>query len=497
MRKAKIIFIDQVHAKIEGLDTVTLNRCIDKLKFMVPYRFHIASFRLGRWDGSIRFFEKSGKTYINLLPEVVPLIVQQGYEITFDDRRPNFNIKIKEIDENIFADHVWPKGHFKEGEPITLRSDQVYAANMFARNHYALQVLATGFGKTILTAATCKVAEDYGRSVVIVPSKSLVEQTYDDFKLVGMDVGRYYGDVKEIGHTHTITTWQSLNELMTDRNKIDILAKMVDGVVQVLVDEAHQCKSTVLNDIMTKIFPHVPLRRGFTGTIPKEPHDAKRIIANIGEVVHRVTAKELQEKGILSRCHVMGLVTKDKKDFKSYDEETAYLKKDTKRLEFVSELANMVTERGNTLLLVNSVEAGKLLNDMIPGSKFVYGKTKVKERKSAYTNIQNSDNECIIATYQVAAVGINIPRIFNLIMVEAGKSFVRVIQTIGRGVRVAKDKKFVQIYDLSSNSKFSKKHYKTRQEYYDEAQYPYETFSGHYGEILNFVKESDEIDFSK
>ena len=637
-RKCKIIFIDEVKAQIKGLDHRTTGKCIDKLKFLVPYRFHIASYRLGRWDGSIRFFDKNGKTYINLLEDVVPIIAQEGYDFEFEDRRANPTIDVPQIDKNIFADNLWPEGHFMEGQPITLRDDQVEAANYFADNRYGVQVLATGFGKcvsgdtlidvqplgrttmekfyqmassvgeltteneykvtnsmdmyvacpsgktkilgvtkkkstlyefvldggtkvkvspdhkffynslpvkastiikyglidtkqgirrierlsiieeeqdvydicveypnayydasgilhhnTLLTAAVCKVIEPLGRSLTIVPSQSLVEQTADDFRLVGMDVGVYYSDEKDPGRKHTVTTWQSLNEIIESKDA-ETFHTMTNDVVEVIVDECHQAKSKSLDTILGKYLPHVPLRRGFTGTMPKEIFDAKSIIANVGPVVNRVTAKQLQDKGILSKCHVHCVITKDKKEYTSYDQEAKSLNTDKDRLDFISEFIQEVNKTGNTLVLVNKVAAGELLNDMIPDSTFVYGKTKVKERKSTYKSVQTSDNKVIIATYQVAAVGINIPRIFNLVMIEAGKSFVRVIQTIGRGIRVAKDKDFVNIWDISSESKFSKKHLKARIEYYDESEYPYDKFTGTYRDIIEAVTDYDEDD---
>ncbi|ASV44158.1 DNA helicase-like protein [Salicola phage SCTP-2] len=492
MSTATIKILDEVHAKVENLDPVTNNKCMEALKYMVPYRFHVTSFRLGRWDGSIRFFHKNGRTFINLLGEILPIIAKAGYEFEIEDHRED-SYAFDPIDNDFFANYVWPEGHFKEGEPITLRDDQTEAANIFLKNRYCVQALATGFGKTILTAAICKKVEYYGRTLTIVPSKSLVEQTYDDMKLVGMDVGRYYGDVKELGHMHTISTWQSLMEVVDayDDNP-HILDSMMDNLKQVLVDECHQCKSKVLDSLMSKVFNHIPLRRGFTGTIPKEEFDAKTIISNLGEVQNVVTARELQEKGILARCHVLGVVTKTDKVFRSYDEENNYLKKDTERLDFLCDFTEKISKDGNTLILVNSVDAGIYLNDKIPDSTFVYGKTKIKERKSAYADVQKSNHSVIIATYQVAAVGINIPRIFNLVMVEAGKSFVRVIQTIGRGIRVAKDKDFVQIYDISSNSKYSKKHYKVRKDYYDEAEYPYDTIQGDYKKILTTIDKEQQ-----
>ena len=113
------------------------------------------------------------------------------------------------------------------------------------------------------------------------------------------------------------------------------------------------------------------------------------------------------------------------------------------------------------------------LQKLIPGSQFVKGDVKLKDRKDAYDEINEGTNHVVIATYGVAAVGINIPRIFNLVLIEPGKSFVRVIQSIGRGVRKAKDKDFVQIWDLTSTCKFAKRHLTQRKKFYREAQYPF------------------------
>jgi len=98
---------------------------------------------------------------------------------------------------------------------------------------------------------------------------------------------------------------------------------------------------------------------------------------------------------------------------------------------------------------------------------------KASERKENYDEVSEAEGKVIVATYGVAAVGINIPRIFNLVLIEPGKSFVRVIQSIGRGIRKAKDKDFVQIWDLTSSCKFAKRHLTHRKKFYKEANYPF------------------------
>ncbi len=123
--------------------------------------------------------------------------------------------------------------------------------------------------------------------------------------------------------------------------------------------------------------------------------------------------------------------------------------------------------------MTSLVKSGELLQEAIPNSTFVSGATKSDDRKETYDEIQTEKDKVIIATYGVAAVGINLPRIFNLVLLEPGKSFVRVIQSIGRGIRKAKDKDFVQVWDLCSTAKFSKRHLTERKKFYREAQYPF------------------------
>jgi superfamily II DNA or RNA helicase len=123
--------------------------------------------------------------------------------------------------------------------------------------------------------------------------------------------------------------------------------------------------------------------------------------------------------------------------------------------------------------LVNRIDTGNKLLNNIPDAVFIKGDVKLAERKEEYDEIKTSDGKIIIATYGVAAVGINIPRIFNLVLIEPGKSFVRVIQSIGRGIRKAEDKDFVQIWDITSRCKFAKRHLTQRKKYYKEANYPF------------------------
>jgi superfamily II DNA or RNA helicase len=190
-------------------------------------------------------------------------------------------------------------------------------------------------------------------------------------------------------------------------------------------------------------------------------------------VINKLAASELQGRGVLASCHVNILQLQDKVAFTNYQSELKHLLENEKRLDRISNIISKISASGNTLILVDRVNAGTELVKRIDGAVFVSGKTKEKDRKEEYDEVATSDHKVLVCTYGVAAVGINIPRIFNLVLIEPGKSFVRVIQSIGRGIRKASDKDDVQIWDITSSCKFAKRHLTQRKIFYKEAQYPF------------------------
>ncbi len=477
MASCKLIIEDEVNIKLEGVSVDVRRKLSNALKFEVPYARYMPQYKLGRWDGKVAFFGLGGSGYVNHLDIINDVLYKQGYEIVdIEDKRHPVDLKFEAITEDFWGEKTWPKGHPAEGETIRLRDYQVEVINNFLANPQALQEVATGAGKTIITATLSKITETNGRSLVVVPNKSLVTQTEDDYINCGLDVGVYFGDRKELGKTHTICTWQSLN-ILDKRHKYgdDVLslAEFLEGVSTVIVDEVHQAKAEVLKNLLTRNMRYAPIRWGLTGTIPKEKFEFEAIHASIGPVIGQISAKELQDKGVLSACHVNIVQLIDTPVHTNYQEELKYLVTNDSRIDYLGKLANKIKQSGNTLILVDRIQAGEKLQKLIPGSQFVKGDVKLKDRKDAYDEINEGTNHVVIATYGVAAVGINIPRIFNLVLIEPGKSFVRVIQSIGRGVRKAKDKDFVQIWDLTSTCKFAKRHLTQRKKFYKEAEYPF------------------------
>ena len=478
MKQCTIVIRDEVNIKIEGLDLDCRKALVTAFKYENPAARYLPAVRLGRWDGKIAYFQLGGSTYVNLLPEIMPILDKFDYSPVLDDQREyTTTFDFAAVSENHYNHVLWPKGHPAAGEPMVLRDYQVEIINKFLTNPQCIQEVATGAGKTIITAALSDAVSAYGRSIVIVPNKSLVTQTEQDYINMGLDVGVYFGDRKEYNCQHTICTWQSLNNMMklTKSGEAEItIHEFIQDVVCVIVDEVHMAKADALKTLLTGAMSQIPLRWGLTGTVPKALFESQALLVSLGPVINRLSASTLQDAGVLAQCHVNVVQLVDYVEYKDYQSELKYLLEESGRLDTMAELIRKVNETGNTLVLVDRTECGRQLVERL-GDKavFVSGTTKVTKRLAEYDMVADATDKIIVATYGVAAVGINIPRIFNLVLIEPGKSFVRVIQSIGRGIRKAEDKDHVEIWDITSTCKFAKRHLTKRKAFYKEANYPF------------------------
>jgi superfamily II DNA or RNA helicase len=402
-----------------------------------------------------------------------------GYDIEIEDmRQPGRDFEFEAVDENSYSHILWPEGHPLAGKPIIIKDHQVGVINSYLENITGINIAPTGSGKTIVTSILSHKVEKYGRSIIIVPTKDLVTQTEEDYINFGLDVGVFFGDRKEYNKRHTICTWQSLESLAKKSKETDLdidINAFFEDVVCVIVDETHKAKGAVLQKILSTYLANAPIRWGLTGTMPEEDSDKMGVMACIGPLLGKINTKELQDKGILAQLqiHVIQLQDTTAPLSGNYQAELKWLTTNIKRLEFLAKEVIAMAETGNTLVLVDRVQTGEMLQALIPDSIFVSGKMKSKARKDEYKEVQEVDGKVIIATFSVASTGININRIFNLVLFEAGKSFVKVIQSIGRGIRVAADKSFVNIYDICASTKYSKRHLTKRKKIYTEAEYPY------------------------
>lgn len=344
-------------------------------------------------------------------------------------------------------------------------------------------------GKTLICFALAKQILKYGKMIIVEPSADLTVQTANLFNNLGIPAGIVGLGKREFNNPVIIATWQTINSISkkSKKDKIKKISKdaltedeidqLVDGVVAVMCDETHQVKATEIQKIFTNIFKDIPLRWGLTGTIPKSKEDYFPLITALGPVVYQVDSKELQEKEILSHCNINIINMEDKSKFESYDEEIKYLASNKNKILFEAQLINGIVNTGNTLVLIQRLETGeKLIEELKKLGReavFLSGKDKSDIRFKNYKEMNEGNNKLIIATSQIASTGLDIPRIFNLVYIDMGKSFVKTIQSIGRGLRVFTDKNNVNIYDICSDTKFSKRHTKQRIEYYIEKQYPW------------------------
>lgn len=484
MVKLTITFKDYVHCTVRGLTTEDSSIVYKHLRIFNPTAYYTPMYKLGRWDGYISYFTLTGMTYVNLLPEIFSIINMNNYEIEYVYQEGLLKDPAlgNEIDSNYLSDLTWYKGHRLEGQPIILEEHQVRCVNAMLKQHRGLLSAATSAGKTLMCGALCKKVKDFGKIVLVVDGIDLCKQTCNELKLFGCDCGIVGCGLREFGHDVTVCTWQtvnSINKKSSDFLNLEELTQLKKGVIALIFDEVHRCKGNEVKKVAEQVFNNVPIRWGLTGTIPKAKIDFFNLVTAIGPLLNEsVEAKELQDKGFLSKCHISCIRLEDNQRFMNWENEKEYLSSSDERLKFISDLiTGIVTTQKNTLVLVDRIITGEKIENYLQNNGidaiFLNGSVKSSDRFTEYEKVKTEDNKCIIAIDKIASTGLNIPRLFNIVFIDYGKAFTKTIQSVGRGLRLAKDKDFVEIYDISSTTKYSKKHFNDRIHYYDEKKYPF------------------------
>lgn len=473
---ANIIVKDEVNVRIKGLDPDLIDEAQERLTFFVPGYVHMPSYKLGRWDGKIRLMSKTGTTYLNLLEYIMPLIDDGGYDVVFEDNRgdwSNVTDSIKPIESDYFGDIEF------NGEPLILRDYQVEGINTAIKEGGGVLEISTGAGKTLMCSALAKIYGEFGNVIVIVPNIDLILQTQQTFNQVGIETGVWYGALKDQKHV-TVATWQSL----------DKYPELFAGVSCVICDECHLSKAKTLNEIMTGPAANVPFRFGCTGTLPKEELFRLQIKAGIGDHIFVLRTWELQNKGVLADTNIYQVTLNDlankdyvkrteKFPFEDWADELNWLFSSKPRMEHIANLISDIRDNsGNTLILVPYRKHGKDLQELIPNSMSLDGRDK--NRLEKYEKFNDTDDNILICTYGIASTGIDIPRIFNLVTLEPGKKFEKVMQTLGRGLRKADDKHILNVYDICSNHGMSGGHAIKRRKLYKEARQKLEIIEAEY-----------------
>ena len=453
--------------------------------FYVPgYKF-MPAFRNRMWDGKIRLFsQKTKEIYFGLYPYIKAFAEERGYNI----------VAGKDIDiDNKVDKEVVTKFSNSLGQKFEARDYQIDAIFHSLKRNRALLVSPTASGKSFIIYSLIRYYshlikdDDNNRTLLIVPTTSLVEQMYTDFESYGWNVKKYChrlysGYSNQTDKKVLISTWQSLYKLPKEYFK---------QFGCVFGDEAHLFKSKSLTEIMTKLLD-CKYRIGLTGTLDGA-HTHKLVLEGLFGAVNKVTTtKKLMDKKQLSNLAVRCLILKhNEANCKivangKYQDEIDYLVSSKARNNFIRNLALKI--KGNTLILFQLVEKhGKDLFKSIEDKAekdrkvfYIYGGVETEEREKARAIVENESDAIIVASYGTFSTGINIRNLHNIIFASPSKSRIRNLQSIGRGLRLGDNKVNATLYDIAddliykSKENYTLKHFQERINIYNEEEFDYE-----------------------
>jgi len=453
--------------------------------FYVPgYKF-MPAFRTRMWDGKIRLFsQKTKEIYYGLFPYIKAFAKERGYNIVAG--------KDVEIDNKVDKETV-TKFSNSLGQKFEARDYQIDAIYHSLKFNRALLLSPTASGKSFIIYALIRYYshlikdESNNRTLLIVPTTSLVEQMYTDFESYGWNVKKnchrlYSGYSNQTDKKVLISTWQSLYKLPREYFK---------QFGCVFGDEAHLFKSKSLTEIMTKLLD-CKYRIGLTGTLDGA-HTHKLVLEGLFGAVNKVTStKKLMDKKQLSNLAVRCLILKHSEanakmvTSGKYQDEMDYLVSSKARNNFIRNLALKI--KGNTLVLFQLVEKhGKDLFKSIEDKAekdrkvfYIYGGVETEEREKARAIVENESDAIIVASYGTFSTGINIKNLHNIIFASPSKSRIRNLQSIGRGLRLGDNKVNATLYDIAddlqykSKENFTLKHFQERINIYNEEEFDYE-----------------------
>ena len=471
---------NEVYLVLDDLDPSTKQELTEFFTFEVPGAKFMPQFKNRMWDGKIRLFSPAtGQIYVGLLSYIKQYCSRNGIDYTFEDGVEDER-KIERVVVSGFVKSLKPKSR---GKSLTVRDYQIDAVHHAVSRHRALLLSPTASGKSLIIYSLVRYYKMMGvRTLILVPTTSLVEQMYTDFEDYGWSSGTYCQKIYQ-GHDRKVTkdvvisTWQSLYKMPK---------KYFEDFGCVIGDEAHMFKSKSLTGIMTKL--HLcKYRFGLTGTLDGTLTHRLVLEGLFGTAENIVTTKELIDRKTLADLTVKCIVLKHKniRERMTYAEELEYLATNEKRNNFIVNLLQHLD--GNTLCLFQLVEKhGKPLYDQVQETItdrktfFVYGGTDTSEREEIRGTVENEKKSIILASYGTFSTGINIRNINNIVFSSPSKSRIRVLQSLGRGLRKTDTKNSVLIFDIaddvSHNNKrnFTLNHFSERIALYNEQQFDYQ-----------------------
>ena len=452
----------------------------DFFTFEVPGARFMPQYKKRIWDGKIRLYNMiNGEIYYGLIPYIEEFAKRNDIDIQYEGELNATEYAIEPTVLDGFIRNVRPKSN---GKTLQLRDYQRNAVVHAIRNNRSLLLSPTASGKSLVIYLLSRWYES-SRVLILVPTTSLVEQMYTDFLDYGYLESKmqkiYQGYTKDISSEVTISTWQSLYKMPR---------KFFEQFGCILGDEVHLFKAKSLTNIMNKMH-QTQYRHGFTGTLDgTQTH--RLVLEGLFGSVNRVTStKELMEKKTLAKlkikCIVLQYPDSDKKFMKdqSYQDEVDLLVRDERRNKFIVNLTNYL--KGNTLVLFQFVEKhGAVLYDMMKDLDrkvfYVHGGTDTETRENIREITEKEKNAIIVASYGTFSTGINIRNLHNVVFSSPSKSRIRVLQSIGRGLRTTNDKTGATLLDIAddltwkSKQNFTLRHFMERINIYNEEEFDYE-----------------------
>jgi len=470
--------LNEVFMKVDCEDAGIKYELSDFFTFKVPGAEFMPSFRNKMWDGKIRLFNMwTGQLYIGLLEHLEEFCQSRGYNLVGQDSvLPKSNVSTEDVVKALLDLKL----------PFTPRNYQVDAIRDGLNDKRLTMLSPTGSGKSLIIYGLTQLGTT-GRVLIIVPTTSLVEQMYKDFKDYGYDVETnchkiYSGYDKDTDKRIVITTWQSVYKLP---KKWFAEYKMVIG------DEAHLFKATSLKTLMEKT-ENANMRFGTTGTLDGTKTHKLMLEGLFGPVRRFTTSKELMKEGQLAKLNISCIMLNYSDEIKNackkykYQEEMDFLVSHDPRNRFIRNLA--LDQKGNTLLLFQYVEKhGKILHDLIKEKAldrkvfFVYGGVSANEREEIRAITEKESDAIIVASYGTFSTGINIRNLHNIIFASPSKSKIRNLQSIGRGLRLGENKAEANLYDIADDlswkqhRNYTLEHAIERIKIYNEEKFKYKT----------------------
>ena len=484
---------DEAFLKIK-CERSTAQELSDYFTFFVPGYQFTPAFRKKIWDGKIRLFNLgTGELYHGLLSYVEAFCKERDYSLEYGDPRPDLTYDYSEYHADKFLAELKPQSR---GQDIEVRDYQKNAFIHAMRNKRTLLISPTASGKSFIIYTIVRQLLEYHceKGLIIVPTTSLVEQLYSDFKDYSTANGWaveehahriYQGKSKTTDLPLTISTWQSIYQLPKE------YFEQFDFIIG---DEAHLFKAQSLTKILSQS-TNAKFRIGLTGTLDgTKTH--KLMLEGLFGIAHKViSTKELIDNNQLAQFKIKCLVLKHDDEIcklmsgKSYQEEIEYLILNDTRNKFIKNLS--LSLKGNTLILYQYVDKhGKLLYDMVLGAKklgdrkvfFVHGKTDTETREDIRRITEEESDAIIIASYGTFSTGVNIRNLHNVIFASPSKSRVRNLQSIGRGLRKGENKTEATLYDIADDLRhkkyvnFTLRHFIERTKIYNEEKFLYKLY---------------------